>query len=104
MCKTRRVALTRREPAEEAQVSSEGGEGVLRRTRPGRKGKEKGTEEKDNMEAREVLVAKEQTKLNRARGRSRERMKTSWRRKNMRRTSGSKWRLTWRLVARTLRP
>ena len=34
------------------------------------------------MEAREVSVAKEQTK-------------SSWRRKNMRRTSGSKWRLTW---------
>ena len=31
-------------------------------------------------------------------------MKMSWRRKNKRRTSGSKWRLTWGLVAHTLRP
>ena len=31
-----------------------GGERVVRRTRPGGKGKEKGTEEKENMEAREV--------------------------------------------------
>ena len=68
MCKTRRVALTRREPAEETQVSSEGGERVVRRTRPGGKGKEKGTEEKENMEAREVSVAMEQTKHSRARG------------------------------------
>ena len=65
---TRRVALTRREPVEEAQVSSEGEERVVRRTRPGGKGKEKGTEEKENMEAREVSVAREQTKHSSARG------------------------------------
>ena len=45
-----------------------GGERVVRRTRPGEKGKQKGTEEKENMEAREVSVAREQTKHSRARG------------------------------------
>ena len=44
-----------------------GEERVVRQTRPGGKGKEKGTEEKENMEAREVSGAKEQTKHSRAR-------------------------------------
>ena len=62
MCQTRRVALTRREPAEETQVSSEGRERVVKRTRPGGKGKEKGTdedelEEKEHEEDERVLVA-----------------------------------------------
>ena len=44
-----------------------GRERVVRQTRPGGKGKEKGTEEKENMETREVSGAKEQTKHSRAR-------------------------------------
>ena len=55
-----------------------GGMRDVERTRPPEKAKEKGTEEKENIERKEELDADEE--------------------------DGSKWRLTWGLVAHTPRP